>query len=58
MEITREYLEDEIAKVRHQGAVAANIVQQALGAEMVLRSLVAALETPPEGTTPSETSED
>ncbi len=58
MEITREYLEEEIAKVRHHGTVAANIVQQALGAEMALRSLIATLETHSEGPAPSETSED
>ncbi len=45
MVVTREYLEGEIRSVREQGAAAANIVQQALGAEQALLSVIAALET-------------
>ena len=44
MEITREYLEGEIVMVREQATAAANVVQQAAGAEMVLRSTLARLE--------------
>ncbi len=44
MDITREYLESEIENVREQGAAAANLVQQAAGAELALQSVIAALE--------------
>ncbi len=44
MKITREYLEGEIKNVREQGFSAANLVQQAAGAELALQSVIAALE--------------
>ncbi len=44
MDVTREYLEGEIRSVREQGVVAAQLVQQAIGAEMALLSVIAALE--------------
>ncbi len=44
MDITREYLEGEIESVRRQAVTAANLVQQAIGAELALQSVIAALE--------------
>ncbi len=44
MEITKEFLEGRINSVREQGAKAANIVQQAIGAELALRETLAELE--------------
>ncbi len=40
MELTRKLLEDKITSVREQGARAANIVQQVMGAELVLQELL------------------
>ena len=48
MEITRELLEGRIQNVREQGVKAANIVQQAVGAELAMRELIAELEAKPE----------
>jgi len=44
MEITREFLEAEIASVQEQAAAAANTMQQAVGATLALQSLIVALE--------------
>ncbi len=44
MDITREYLEGEIESIRQQAVVAANLVQQAIGAELALNSVILALE--------------
>jgi hypothetical protein len=44
MEITKEMLEGKIQSVHTQGVRAAEIVQQAIGAEMVMRELLAELE--------------
>lgn len=41
MELTREYLERELASIRAQKVNAANVFQQALGAEQQLMSLLA-----------------
>ncbi len=40
MELTRKLLEDKITYVREQGAKAAVMVQQTVGAELVLRELL------------------
>ncbi len=44
MEITKDFLEGRINSVREQGVKAANIVQQAIGAELALRETLAELE--------------
>ncbi len=44
MELTKKLLEDRIINVREQGAQAANIVQQAIGAELMLQELVREME--------------
>ncbi len=40
MELTRKLLEDRIASIHEQGIRAANVVQQAVGAETVLQELL------------------
>ncbi len=44
MQLTKKLLEDRIINVREQGAQAANIVQQAIGAELMLQELVREME--------------
>ncbi len=44
MEITKDFLEGRINSVREQGVKAANIVQQAIGAELALREILAEIE--------------
>ncbi len=45
MKITKVFLEGRINSVREQGVKAANIVQQAIGAELALREVLAEIET-------------
>ncbi len=40
MELTKKLLEDRIVNVHEQGIQAANVVQQAIGAELMLRELL------------------
>ncbi len=44
MEITKEMLEGRIESVHETGAKAAAIVQQAIGADLTLREILATLE--------------
>ncbi len=44
MELTKKLLEDKITYVREQGAKAAAMVQQTVGAELMLRELLQEVE--------------